>query len=97
MGKVVGNVVRGVGKVIGGLFGGGEVPQAPALPPPPPPPPIAPEQAIKASTSDELKRKLNDRRRVSRKSTIQTGARGVTTEAPIEYATLLGGSTTKNR
>jgi hypothetical protein len=97
MGKIVSNIIKGAGQIVGGLFGGAEVPQAPALPPPPPPTPIAPEQAIKASTSDELKKKLNDRRRVSRKSTMQTGARGVTTEAPIEYATLLGGSTTKNR
>lgn len=94
MGKVVGNVVKGVGKLVGGLFGGGEVPQAPALPPAPPPTPVRPAEAI---ASTESLKKMRDPRRVSRRRTIQSGARGVTTEAPVEYSTLLGGSTTNNR
>ena len=95
MAKIVSNVVRGVGKVVGSLFGGAEVPQAPALPPPPPAVPITPETAVKADTQEDLVKKMQDRRRVSRKSTRVTGARGVLEEAPIEYATLLAKGTPK--
>ena len=94
MGKVVGNVVRGVGKAIGGLFGGGNVPQAPALPPAPPTTPIRPVDPV--ASADTMK-KLRDPKRVSRRKTIRTSARGVTSEAPIEYATLLGSGQTNNR
>ena len=96
MGKVVGNVVKGVGKLVGGLFGGagGGAPQAPALPPAPPPTPIRPAEAI---ASTETLKKMRDPRRVSRRKTIATSARGVTTETPVEYTTLLGGSKTNNR
>lgn len=93
MGKVVGNVVRGVGKAVGGLFGGGNVPQAPELPAPPPQipkPVVRPDMVIAAKES------ISDPRRVSRRRTIKTSARGVTTQAPIKYATLLGGSTSNN-
>ena len=96
MGKVVGNVVRGVGKVVGGLFGGGNVPQAPALPPAPPVIPVKPVEAV--ATADALK-KLSDPKRVSRRKTIQTSARGVTQEAPLEYSSLMARSsdTTNSR
>ena len=96
MGKVVGNVVRGIGKAVGGLFGGGNVPQAPALPPAPP---VTPVRPVDATASADALKKLRDPKRVSRRKTIQTSARGVTQEAPLEYSSLMARSsdTTSSR
>lgn len=92
MGKVVGNVVKGVGKLLG--MSSGEVPQAPALPPAPP---ITPVKPVEATATSAATKKLQDPNRVSRRRTIQTSARGVTQEAPLAYSTLLGSSTTNSR
>lgn len=107
MAKPIKNVVKGVGKVIGSLFGiksatKEEVPQAPALPPPPPPTPMPqiPTQAIRPlepqSAIREFEEKFKDPKRVSRRRTIKTSARGVTEGAPVAYRSLLGTSSTNS-
>ena len=103
MAKPIKNVFKGVGKVIGSLFGiknatKDEVPQAPPLPPPPPPTPMPqiPTQAIRPlepqSAIREFEDKFKDPKRVSRRRTIKTSARGVTEGAPVAYRSLLGNS-----
>lgn len=93
MGKVVGNVVKGVGNAFSRLLGIDT--STPSLPPVPPAPPIPPVTVVTA-TRDATKASMKDRRRVSRKSTIATGARGVTTDAPIEYKSLMGNAKTES-
>lgn len=95
MGKPISRTVRGIGKAVGSLFGGGDasIPKAPELPAPPP---QIPMPVVRPDTVIAAKESISDPRRVSRRRTIKTSARGVTTQAPIRYATLLGGSTSNN-
>ena len=71
-------------------MGGILSPKVPAPPPPvpvAPPPPTKSDSDIRASRENERKRRLAA---AGRKSTILTGGTGVTDEAPIQQATLLG-------
>lgn len=92
MGKVVGNTLKGVGNAFSKLLGIDT--SKPELPPVPPAPPVPPVTAV-TTTRDATKAKMQDKRRVGRRQTIATGARGVTTEAPIEYKSLMGNAKTQ--
>ena len=81
-------------------------PKMPAPPPPPPPPPpvapiVTPEQVtpdpvvrpntVVAATQDKMTGPRS-KRRVNPKTAVQTTPRGVLEDAPLQYASLLGGS-----
>tara|TARA_R110002073_G_scaffold196130_1_gene355197 strand:- start:48 stop:272 length:225 start_codon:yes stop_codon:yes gene_type:complete len=59
--------------------------------PPPPPPPAAPAPVVKAGTSEVEKTKKKNKGKATMKTSQVTGSQGVTTDAPIEYKSLLGG------
>ncbi len=71
-----------------------KVPAPPPVEPPPPAPavpdPVVPDSAV--SAEGDVKRKRKNKRRVNRKATIVTGSRGLLTEAPVEYKSLIGRS-----
>jgi len=70
-------------------------PKMPAPPPPPPPPPAIPEPVVRPnsvveSTAANLKSKKKANTATSRRS----GARGVMSNAPVAYSSLLSGNNT---
>ena len=91
MAKPVSNIVQGAGDLVGGLLGMGSV----EMPKVAPPPPTAPVEAVKAEEQDKTLEKLRRPGRMSSETTRISGARGVLTDAPVEYKTLLGGSKKK--
>jgi len=76
-------------------------PKMPAIPPPPPPPPviaptITPDAVVRPSNVVETTQKrLTNKKRKNQKTSIMTSSRGVIEDAPIEYASLLGGAKKK--
>jgi hypothetical protein len=91
MAKPVSNIVQGAGDLVGGLLGMGSV----EMPKVAPPPPMAPAEPVKAEEQDKTLESLRRPGRVSSETSAVTGARGVLTDAPIEYKTLLGGKKKK--
>jgi hypothetical protein len=69
---------------------------APPPPPPPPPDPVVKPADVVSTEASKMREKLKDPKRVSRKKTIATSARGVTQDAPLEYASLMGSSRASN-
>tara|TARA_R110000787_G_scaffold19111_1_gene57738 strand:+ start:245 stop:472 length:228 start_codon:yes stop_codon:yes gene_type:complete len=68
----------------------------PKMPPVPPPPPIPPDPVVRPSNVVETTRKrLTNKNRKNQKTSIMTSSRGVIEDAPIEYASLLGGTKKK--
>ena len=73
----------------------------PAIPPAPPPPPvipptITPDAVVRPSNVVETTReRLTNKKRKNQKTSIMTSSRGVIEDAPIEYASLLGGAKKK--
>jgi len=64
-----------------------------SVPPPPPIPPVPPPPAILApDTTVETKVRQDMKRRKGRKATIATSGTGLTTEAEVSKASLLGSS-----
>jgi len=63
----------------------------PPPPPPPPPAPPTPAPVVKAGTSETEKTKSKQKDKATMKTSQVTGPQGVTTDAPIEYKSLLGG------
>ena len=63
----------------------------PPPPPAPPPPPPTPDPVVKAPGSETEKTKKKQKGKATMKTSQKTGAQGVTTEAPVEYKSLLGG------
>lgn len=87
MAKLIKNIFGAVGDILG--TGSIEMPKvAPA-------PPTTPAKPVKAEEQEDLVRDLRRPGRVSSETSAVTGARGVLTEAPIEYKTLLGGKKKK--
>lgn len=74
-------------------------PKMPPVPPPPPPPPaptITPDAVVRPSNVVETTReRLTNKKRKNQKTSIMTSSRGVIEDAPIEYASLLGGAKKK--
>ena len=76
-------------------------PKMPAVPPAPPPPPVAPptitpDAVVRPSNVVETTReRLTNKKRKNQKTSIMTSSRGVIEDAPIEYASLLGGAKKK--
>jgi hypothetical protein len=91
MAKIIKNIFQGAGDLVGGLLGMGSV----EMPKVAPPPPMAPAEPVKAEEQDKALKDLRRPGRVSSETSAITGARGVLTEAPIEYKTLLGGKKRK--
>lgn len=91
MAKPVSNIVQGAGDLVGGLLGMGSV----EMPKVAPPPPMAPAEPVKAEEQDKTLKDLRRPGRMSSETTRISGARGVLTDAPVEYKTLLGGSKKK--
>ena len=71
-----------------------KVPAPPPVEPPPPAPavpdPVVPDSAV--SAEGEVQSRRRNRKRVNRQATILTGQRGLLTEAPVEYKSLIGRS-----
>ena len=68
----------------------------PKMPPVPPPPPIPPDPVVRPSNVVETTReRLTNKKRKNQKTSIMTSSRGVIEDAPIEYASLLGGAKKK--
>lgn len=75
-------------------------------PPPPPPPPVAvpepvtPDPVVKPNTVvDATKEEMTGdkaKKKSNLKTSVKTSAKGVTTDAPIEYASLLGAAKPTN-
>lgn len=86
MGKIVNQIGREVGKLFGMDM------SVPELPPPPPAPPITPREAIDPATSITASTKRKVAARKNRGGTIRTSTRGVTTNEPVAYKSLLSGS-----
>ena len=61
--------------------------------PPPPPPPAPPPAAVVRPTNvvDTTKENMKTKK-ASARTAIMTGPQGLTTDAPIQYASLLGAS-----
>lgn len=94
MAKPVGNIVKGVGNAVAGLFGVDTSP--PDLPPVPPAPPAVPVTPVTPKEATKARDAMQDPRRVGRRQTIKTGPRGVMDdESSIEYTSLLGGTKKK--
>ena len=74
-------------------------PKMPPVPPPPPPPPaptITPDAVVRPSNVVEATReRLTNKKRKNQKTSIMTSSRGVIEDAPVEYASLLGGAKKK--
>jgi len=76
-------------------------PKMPAIPPAPPPPPapvatVTPDPVVRPSNVVETTReRLTNKKRKNQKTSIITSSRGVIEDAPIEYASLLGGAKKK--
>ena len=77
-----------------------KIPAPPPLPPPPPavavpdavtPDPVVRPQSVVSATKDELTGE-KARKKASLKTSVKTTARGVLTDAPLQYASLLGQS-----
>ena len=67
-------------------------PKMPPPPPPPPPPPAVPEPVIRPnSVVDSTRDALRSKKKANTATSKKTGARGVTTDAPLEHASLLSG------
>ena len=64
------------------------IPPPPSVPPPPPP---APDPVVRAGDSEVEKTKKKQKGKATMKTSQKTGPQGVTTEAPVEYKSLLGG------
>ena len=60
-------------------------------PPPPAPPPPTPDPVVRAGDSETEKTKKKQKGKATMKTSQKTGPQGVTTEAPVEYKSLLGG------
>ena len=73
----------------------------PPVPPAPPPPPapvatVTPDAVVRPSNLVETTReRLTNKKRKNQKTSIMTSSRGVIEDAPIEYASLLGGTKKK--
>mgnify|MGYP003140072038 FL=1 len=63
----------------------------PPPPPAPPPPPPAPDPVVDAPGTETEKTKKKQKGKATMKTSQKTGPQGVTTEAPVEYKSLLGG------
>jgi len=63
----------------------------PPPPPPPAPPPPTPDPVVRAGDSETEKTKKKQKGKATMKTSQKTGPQGVTTEAPVEYKSLLGG------
>ena len=63
----------------------------PPPPPPPPPPAPTPDRVVKAPSGETEKTKKKQKGKATMKTSQMTGPQGVTTEAPVEYKSLLGG------
>ena len=66
------------------------------IPPPPPAPPpapavVTPASVVRPNTVVEATKKEAKKNKASVKSSRKTGPQGLTTEAPVEYKSLLGG------
>ena len=73
-------------------------PKMPPVPPPPPPPAptITPDAVVRPSNVVEATQKrLTNKKRKNQKTSIMTSPRGVIEDAPVEYASLLGGAKKK--
>ena len=66
-------------------------PPPPAPPPPPPPATVTPDAVVRPNTVVEATKKEMKKKKASIKTSQKTGPQGVTTDAPIEYKSLLGG------
>ena len=73
----------------------------PKMPPVPPAPPapvatVTPDAVVRPSNLVETAReRLTNKKRKNQKTSIMTSSRGVIEDAPIEYASLLGGTKKK--
>ena len=73
----------------------------PKMPPVPPAPPapvatVTPDAVVRPSNLVETTReRLTNKKRKNQKTSIMTSSRGVIEDAPIEYASLLGGTKKK--
>ena len=71
------------------------------MPPVPPAPPapvatVTPDAVVRPSNVVETTReRLTNKKRKNQKTSIMTSSRGVIEDAPIEYASLLGGTKKK--
>lgn len=88
MGKVISNIGRGIGKLLGVNT------DPPPLPPVPAPVPIVPREAVQPNQSVSASTEAKIRGRQRRSGTIKTGgrtasARGVTTDTEVTYQSLL--------
>ncbi len=83
MGKIISNVGRAVGKLLGVNT------DPPPLPPVPEPVPIVPREPVKTRESVSAKTREKVMARRSRSGTMKTGARGVTKDAEVTYQSLL--------
>jgi hypothetical protein len=76
-------------------------PKMPAVPPAPPPPPapvatVTPDPVVRPSNVvDATRERLTNKKRKNQKTSIMTSPRGVIEDAPVEYASLLGGTKKK--
>lgn len=64
------------------------------IPPPPsapPPPPATPAPVVRAGNTEVEKVQRKSKNKATMKTSQKTGSMGVTTDAPIEYKSLLGG------
>ena len=68
-------------------------PPPPPAPPPPVPVPavVTPDAAVRPNTVVEAAKKEAKKKKVNTKTNQKTGPQGLTTEAPVEYKSLLGG------
>jgi len=83
MGKVISNIGRGIGKLLGVNT------DPPPLPPIPPAPPVVPRQAVKPQDSVSAKTKDKIRARRGQSNTIKTSGRGVIKDTEVTYTSLL--------
>tara|TARA_A100001515_G_scaffold88833_1_gene70591 strand:- start:245 stop:475 length:231 start_codon:yes stop_codon:yes gene_type:complete len=59
--------------------------------PPPPPPTVTPSSVVRPDTVVDATKKEMKKKKATMKTSQKTGPQGVTTEAPVEYKSLLGG------
>ena len=59
--------------------------------PPPPPPTVTPRSVVRPDTVVDATKKEMKKKKATMKTSQVTGPQGVTTEAPVEYKSLLGG------
>ena len=83
MGKIISNVGRAVGKLLGVNT------DPPPLPPIPEPVPTVPREPINVNDAVSTKTKERVRGRRNRSGTMRTGPRGVTKDTEITYQSLL--------